>query len=142
MGEETMAFEQKTLRRKNIQGFARGIAQKFACSAEHYAWLAWQTQCPQVRIDLLSLRIDPAAFDIGRNRILAAMCQETLLRNLAQLTVPIVLTSASLCARFGMDEPTAHHIGDALFTVELNDDQGKTWRAEYVQKLAEMESRP
>ncbi len=134
MGEERMTFEQKTLSRKHIKGFARGVAQKFAWSSQHYAWLAWQNQCPVVTIDLLSLRIEPAGFDIERNRILAAMCQATLLRNLEQLTVPVALLTASLCARFGIENHAEGRIGASLFTVVLCDDQGKTWRAEYVEK--------
>ena len=52
-------FEQKKLGRKHIKSFASGIAHMFACSAQHYAWLAYQNQLPTVTIDLLELRIDP-----------------------------------------------------------------------------------
>jgi hypothetical protein len=71
-------FEQKKLGRKHIKSFASGIAHMFACSAQHYAWLAYQHQLSTVAIDLLEMRIEPAEFDIERNRILAGMCQRTL----------------------------------------------------------------
>ena len=77
-------FEQKKLGRKHIKSFASGIAHMFACSAQHYAWLAYHHRLPTVTFDLLELRIEPAAFDIERNRILAGMCQRTLLRNAGQ----------------------------------------------------------
>ncbi|QVW35328.1 hypothetical protein KIP69_00310 [Geobacter sulfurreducens] len=81
-------FEQKKLGRKHIKSFASGIAHMFACSAQHYAWLAYQHQLLTVAIDLLELRIEPSEFDIERNRTLASMCQRTLLRNAGQLAPP------------------------------------------------------
>lgn len=66
-------FGQKKLGRKHIKSFASGIAHMFACSAQHYAWLAYQHRLLTVTIDLLELRIEPAEFDIERNRILACI---------------------------------------------------------------------
>ena len=83
-----MPFEQKKLGRKHIKSFASGIAHMFACSAQHYAWLAYHHRLPTVTIDLLELRIEPAELDIERNRILAEMCQSTLHRNAGQLAPP------------------------------------------------------
>jgi len=95
-------FGQKKLGRKHIKSFASGITHMFACSAQHYAWLAYQHQLPTVTIDLLELRIEPAEFDIERNRILAGMCQGTLIRNAGQLAPPGAVVSAVLSADFGI----------------------------------------
>ena len=59
-------FGQKKLGRKHIKSFASGIAHMFACSAQHYAWLAYQHRLPTVTIDLLELRIEPAEFEVRR----------------------------------------------------------------------------
>lgn len=106
----------------------------FACSAEHYGWLANQHRMPTVTIDLLELRIEPAEFDIERNRILAGMCQRTLLRNAGQLAPPGAVTSAFLSAHFGIDDYSENgrygKIGRSVFSVILTDDRGKEWRVD------------
>jgi len=131
-------FEQKKLGRKHIKSFASGIAHMFACSAQHYAWLAYRHRLPTVTIDLLELRIDPAEFDIERNRILAGMCQRTLLRNAGQLAPPGVLASAVLSAHFGIDDYSedgrSASIGRSVFTVILTDDRGKEWRVDHAEE--------
>jgi len=127
-------FGQKKLGRKYIKSFASGIAHMFACSAHHYAWLAHQHQMPSVTIDLLELRIGPAEFDIEKNRILARMCQRTLLRNAGQLAPPATIVSAMLSAHFGIDDYTEEGrsawIGNSVFTVILTDDRSKEWRVD------------
>lgn len=131
-------FVQNKLGRKHIKSFASGIAHMFACSAQHYAWLAYQHRLPTVTIDLLELRIDPSEFDIERNRILAGMCQRTLLRNFEQLAPPGAVASAVLSAHFGIDDysedgrPTS--IGRSVFTVVLTDDRGKEWRVDHAEE--------
>jgi len=70
----------------------------------YYAWLAYQHGLLTVTIDLLELRIEPAEFDIERNRILAGMCQCTLLRNTEQLAPPGNVISAVLTTHFGIDD--------------------------------------
>ncbi len=64
---------------KYIKIFASGIAHMFACSAQRYAWLAYQYRVLTVTIDLWEMRTVPAEFDIERNRILAGMCKITAL---------------------------------------------------------------
>ncbi|MDD2462861.1 MAG: hypothetical protein PHI97_02585 [Desulfobulbus sp.] len=127
-------FGQKKLGRKYIKSFASGIAHMFACSAQHYAWLAYQHQLPTVTIDLLELRIEPAEFDIERNRILARMCQRTLLRNAGQLAPPGAVVTAVLSAHFGIDDyledGRSASIGRSVFTVILTDDRDKEWRVD------------
>ncbi|MDR2548967.1 MAG: hypothetical protein LBD10_01990 [Desulfobulbus sp.] len=127
-------FGQKKLGRKYIKSFASGIAHMFACSAHHYAWLAYQHRLPTVTIDLLELQIGPAEFDIERNRILAGMCQSTLLRNAGQLAPPATIVSAMLSAHFGIDDYSENGrfawIGNSVFTVILTDDRGKEWRVD------------
>jgi hypothetical protein len=125
------AARHNQLSRKHIKGFACGITHKFACSAQHYAWLAHQHHKQSVTIDLLKLQIEPAEFDIERNRNLAAVCRDNLLRNTAQLAYPAVVVSATLHADFGIgdystEEGTAS-IGRSAFTVRLVDNRGKEW---------------
>ena len=133
-----MPFEQKKLGRKHIKSFASGIAHMFACSAQHYAWLAYQHRLPTVTIDLLGLRIEPAGFDIERNRILAGMCQKTLLRNAGQLAPPGTVVTASLSAYFGIDDYSedgrSASMGRSVFTVILTDDRGKEWRVDHAEE--------
>lgn len=131
-------FGQRKLGRKHIKSFASGIAHMFACSAQHYAWLAYQHRLPAVTIDLLALRIEPAEFDIERNRILVGMCQKTLLRNAGQLAPPGAVVSAVLSARFGIDDYAedgrSASIGSSVFTAILTDDRGKQWRVDHAEE--------
>ncbi|MDO4557705.1 MAG: hypothetical protein Q4C47_01930 [Planctomycetia bacterium] len=126
------------LGRKYIKSFASGIAHMFSCSAQHYAWLAYQHRLPTVTIDLLELRIEPAEFDIERNRILAGMCQRTLIRNAGQLAPPGAVVTASLSAHFGIDDYSedsrSASIGRSIFTVILTDDRGKEWRVNHAEE--------
>lgn len=131
-------FEQKKLGRKHIKSFASGIAHMFACSAQHYAWLAYQHRLPTVTIDLLELRIEPAEFDIERNRILAGMCQRTLLRNAGQLAPPGAVVKAVLSAHFGIDDYSedggSASIDRSILTMILTDDRGKDWRVDHAEE--------
>lgn len=131
-------FVQNKLGRKHIKSFASGIAHMFACSAQYYAWLAYQHRLPTVTIDLLELRIDPSEFDIDRNRILAGMCQRTLLRNAGQLAPPGAVVTASISTHFGIDDYSedgrSASIGRSIFTVILIDDQGKEWRVDHAEE--------
>ena len=131
-------FGQKKLGRKHIKSFASGIAHMFACSAQHYDWLAYQHRLLTVTIDLLELRIEPAEFDIERNRILAGMCQRTLLRNAGQLAPPGAVVTAVLSVHFGIDDHSedgrSASIGRSVFTVILTDDRGKAWRVDHAEE--------
>jgi len=131
-------FGQKKLGRKHIKSFASGIAHMFACSAQHYAWLAYQHRLLTVTIDLLELRIEPAEFDIERNRILAGMCQRTLFRNAGQLAPPGAVVTAVLSAHFGIDDHSedgrSASIGRSVFTVILTDARGKAWRVDHAEE--------
>lgn len=131
-------FGQKKLGRKHIKSFASGIAHMFACSAQHYAWLAYQHRLPTVTIDLLELRIEPAEFDIERNRILAGMCQRTLLRNAGQLAPPGAVVKAVLSAHFGIDDYSedggSASIDRSILTMILTDDRGKDWRVDHAEE--------
>ena len=137
-------FGQKKLGRKHIKSFASGIAHMFACSAQHYAWLAYQHWLPTVTIDLLELRIEPAEFDIERNRILAGMCQRTLFRNAGQLAPPGAVVTAVLSAHFGIDDYSedgcSASIAKSVFTVILTDDRGKQWRVDHAEERTLIQS--
>jgi hypothetical protein len=132
------SFRQDKLGRKHIKSFASGIAHMFACSAQHYAWLAYRHRLPSVTIDLLELRIEPAEFNIERNRILAGMCQRTLFRNAGQLAPPGAVASAVLSAHFGIDDYSedgrSASIGRSVFTVILTDERGKEWRVDHAEE--------
>ncbi len=122
--------------RKQLKGFAHNLAHQFAFSAEHYAWLAYRYRLPAVTIDLLEARIEPVEFDIERNRILAGICRQTLIRSAGRLTPPGAVVSALLYARFGIDDYSKdgcrESIGRSVFTVILTDDRGKEWRGDYA----------
>ncbi|GLQ06281.1 hypothetical protein [Sneathiella chinensis] len=120
------------LGRKYIKSFASGIVSQFVCSAEHYAWLAYDYRVSVVTIDLISLAIDPVEFDIDRNRNLARMCQTTLFQNVRLLTPPGAVTSAVLVARFGIGQQLGDERGPSVFSVILTDDRGKEWRVDRV----------
>lgn len=127
----------RTLGRRHIKSFASGIAHMFACSAQHYAWLAYRHKAATVTVDLFTLRIEPSVFDIERNRILAEMCQRTLLRNIDRMTAPGTVASAVLSACFGigdyLDDGRSASIGRSVFTAVLTDDRGKEWRVEHAE---------
>jgi hypothetical protein len=118
--------------RRDLKTFACGIAHKFACSAQHYAWLAHHHDIQQVTIDLLTLHIEPAEFDIERNRILAGYCKENLLYLLNKWHHGTTVSTAVLIADFGIDDFRVDDrfgpcIGESIFTVILIDDCGKKW---------------
>jgi hypothetical protein len=125
---------QPTLSRRYLKCFACGIAHKFACSVSHYAWLAHHYGISRITIDLLNLTITPAEFDIRRNRNLAEMCRDNLLRNFRDLKPPASVASAVLIADFGIQNYARNEhsewLGKSVFTVILTDDRGKDWRAE------------
>ena len=118
--------------RRNLKTFACGIAHKFACSAQHYAWLAHHYGIRQVSIDLLSLRIEPAEFDIERNRILAGYCNENILYLLNRWHQSTIIATAVLIADFGINDYREDGrfgpcVGESTFSVILTDDCGKKW---------------
>ncbi len=126
--------------RRNLKTFACGIAHKFACSAQHYAWLAHHYGIPQVTIDLLTLHIEPAKFDIERNRILAEQCRENLQYLLNSRQQSTTVSSAIIIAEFGIDTyredvRLGPIIGESTFTVILTDDCGKKWRGAHKTEL-------
>jgi len=121
--------------RRDLKTFACGIANKFAYSAQHYAWLAHHHGIQQVTIDLLSLHIEPAEFDIERNRILAGQCRENLLYLLNRWHQSTIVSTAILMANFGIndyrEDALCPCIGKSTFTVILTDDCGKKWIGEH-----------
>ncbi|MCH8888321.1 MAG: KTSC domain-containing protein [SAR324 cluster bacterium] len=86
------------------------------------------------RLEAGQLRMDPAEFDIGRNRNLANMCRRQLQRNIKSLSPPGSVTSAVLTAEFRIDDihqdGQTTTVGESIFTVTLVDDRGKEWRVE------------
>ena len=127
----------KKFGRNYLSSFAYGIAFKFACSAEHYAWLAHLHRISEVNIDLLTMIVEPEEFDIERNRILAAMCRTNLLDNVRKIPPPFCLTRATLSAFFGIDDYAKNrHIeskGKSVFTVIVGDEHGRAWQGEHIE---------
>ena len=122
------------LSRRYLKSFASGTAHMFACSANHYAWLAHHYSIARVTIDLLTLAIEQAEFDINRNRILAGMCRNSLLRSVQRLKPPAKLVAAQLVAEFGIHDYAINQrgsevIGKSTITIILTDDRGKEWIA-------------
>ena len=117
-------------RRRELKGLAYNLAQKFSCSAEHFAWLAMHHKEPAVTIDLFSLQISPGLFDIERNRILAGECRESI-DWFAKQIKPVEIRAAVLAASFGIEdvEPDGKYawMAKAVFTVSLTDDMGRIW---------------
>lgn len=106
----------------------------FACSAQHYAWLAHHYGIANVEIDLFTMQIQPEQFNIERNRILAGYCRNSLMRNTSRLTPPAAVTSAKLTADFGIsdfkeDEYGICSVGKTVYTLTLTDDREKDWIA-------------
>ena len=116
--------------RRELKSFACGMANKFICSANHYAWLAKQHKVSLVRINLLTLSIAPPEFDIERNRILAGQCRDHLMMNLQRHSLDRELDSAELVVDFEIDMPIMGKFGMYIattVTVNLGDKQGKMW---------------
>ncbi len=125
---------ERLLGRRYLKSFASGIAYMFASSATHYAWLAHHYGCSRVTIDLLTLAIEPAEFNIKRNQILAEMCRNSLMQSVKRLKPPACVASACLIAEFGiqdyaLNEQGSESIGRSTTTVTLTDDRGKEWAA-------------
>lgn len=137
MNDSTNTDNPGGLGRKHIKSFASGIAQMFATSAQHYAWLAHRHGTAEVTVNLLLLEIAPAEFDTERNRTLAGMCQRTLHRNMQRLAPPGAVVSATISATFGIDDyskdGTTASVGKSLFIVILTDDRGKKWRVDHAE---------
>jgi hypothetical protein len=113
--------------RREIKSWASGIANIFACSANHYAWLACHHRLERITIDLISLQIDPPEFDIERNRILAGYCRDCMFRNVQQLLPPANITEAILIADFEIRNVSEDSQVPLTTTVTLTDDRGKKW---------------
>ncbi len=123
----------KKISRRDLKSYASGTVNMFACSAQHYAWLAYHHGIAHVEIDLFTLYIEPQQFDIERNRILAGYCRDSLLRNISRLTPPAAVTSARLTADFGINDfkegQYGGSIGKTVYSLVLTDDRGKDWIA-------------
>ena len=134
-----------TLSRKHIKGFAGGIVHQFSLSAEYFAWLAYHYRLPEVTIDLLTLQIEPEVFNVERNRNLAGICQQTLVRNFKQLVHPGTIESAVLRATFGIEDFQAEGrtaaVGASVFTFILADEWGREWHAELMEERVLVDSR-
>lgn len=113
--------------RREIKSWAAGIANMFACSANHYAWLACHHRLERITIDLISLQIDHPEFDIERNRILAGYCRDCLFRNMQQLIPPANITEAILVADFEISRMVEGGNIPLTTTVMLTDERGKKW---------------
>jgi hypothetical protein len=87
------------MRRKQLNGIAASMAQKFAASAEHFAYLAALYSKSKIEINLMTSEISPVAFNIERNRNLVRMCVD----NLRALVDEDELSQATLIAQFNYE---------------------------------------
>jgi len=62
-----------------LKGFAYNIAYKFAISANHFAFMAYQGAGKEVHIDLMSGEIEPKGYRKERNEILVQLCVDNFL---------------------------------------------------------------
>ena len=114
------------MRRRALRGVAWNVAHVFAGSCEHYVAMSFQHHVRYVVLDLLWGTIQPAFFDIRRNRILAEMCRNTLARNVAPFT-NFDLLGARLILETRLEEVGNGRRSTALVTVTLTDDRGREW---------------
>lgn len=131
---DTKDENSRKVSRRDLKSYASGTVTMFACSSQHYAWLAQHHGIAHVEIDLLTLQIQPEQFDIERNRILAGHCQNSLMRNIRKLSPPAAVISAKLSADFGINDFTEDEYGTlsagkTVYAVTLTDDRGKEWTA-------------
>jgi len=125
---------------KKLMGFAFNIAQKFACSAEHFAAIACLNNEPVVEINLMSGEITPGIFNIERNRILVSYCMDNL-QYIIKTVNPVDLNTAMLVCRFGIEKNIFNKaisnqlIADSIFTVTLIDDKNRKWKGCEINRL-------
>lgn len=113
------------LSRRNLKGIAGGVAHQFNCSTSYYAYQVVTEKQAKAQIDLLTLNISPSLFNVERNRILAGMCQSTLLGAIAKWP-DLELQKAKLDVNFDLASLDGKCIGITV-VVALCDERGKLW---------------
>ena len=116
---------------QKIRHAACGVAQKFAVSAEHFAFLADIHSVHQTEIDLLSGDISPPDMNIERNRIHVNRCVEYFKNQLVEL-VGLSVLSAILAVKF--TDYVGHgssRICKAEFLVTITECDGRKWYGEF-----------
>lgn len=116
---------------QKIRHVACGVAQKFAVSAEHFAFLAGIHSVYQTDIDLLSGEISPSDMNIERNRIHVNRCVEYFQNQLVEL-VGLSVVSAILAVKFA--DYVGHgssRVCKAEFLVTITGCDGGKWYGEF-----------
>ena len=115
--------------KRKIRNAACGVAQKFAVSAEHFAFLAMESGNHEIFIDLLTGDISPECFDIERNRIHVRRCVEFMKWRLEEIP-GCNPASARLIVIFSKsDSPDWSFKSE--FRVIITSHDGTTWHGEF-----------
>ena len=115
-------------RLKLLNGVARNMAHKFSVSAVYFAEMAVDHKLAEVRINLLSMTIEPRFLMIERNLSLVQMCAANLENIMEKPEFQnIQITKAELVAAFDLNSMTNDGWINAVFTVTLITDTGKTF---------------
>ncbi|WP_130414347.1 hypothetical protein [Fluviicoccus keumensis] len=115
--------------KRKIRNVACGVAQKFAVSAEHFAFLARESGNHEVFVDLLTGGISPECFDIERNRIHVRRCVEFIKWHLDEIP-GCHPASAGLVVTFSSSDSPGWCF-KADFRVIITSHDGTTWHGEF-----------
>ena len=116
---------------QKIRHAACSVAQKFAVSAEHFAFLADMHSVHQTEIDLLSGDISPPDMNIERNRIHVDRCVEhfkTQIIELAGLSVASAILAVKFTDYVGRG---SNRVCKAEFLVTITGCDGRKWYGEF-----------
>jgi len=113
-------------RYRSLRGVAHNLAQKFATSCEHFAYLAMSHAVPTITVDLLSVSVSPAQLSSDRNLNLVETCSADLHRFIASVKANPI-HAAHITATFWQDPVTLAVCGRIKAIIQ--DDQQRLWTA-------------
>ena len=123
--KESLAVKQK------IRHAACGVAQMFAVSAEHFAFLAQMSLIHEIAIDLVTGNISPSEFQIERNRIHSDRCVEYFKKRMGEIQ-GFSYKDAKLTVRFSEYKGFGRNcVCNAEFLVTIIDVDGREWHGEF-----------
>lgn len=113
-----------------LPDLGHALASRFALSMEHFAWIAMASGIGQVSLDLLHGSIEPPVFDTDRNRVLAGMLRELVVRA-QESEFDHRLQAVRLVVHFDLTSGNPPvPLVDALVRVVVTDDRGRDWARE------------
>jgi len=113
-------------RYRRLRGVVHNLADKFARSCEHFAYLAMSRDVRSITVDLLGPSISPDQFSSERNLNLAKMCSADLRRYIASVAANPV-QAAHVVATF-QQGPETHTVEGRIEAIIL-DDRQRLWSA-------------